>query len=86
MSDQWKERPPDAPDSWPASELRVEMMRIAIRIKHKGGTLDGTLDDIAGDDLHVIDYNGHEHVLPSAEIIAYSLPESPIDHSNEMRP
>jgi hypothetical protein len=86
MSDQWKERPPDAADDWPASELRVGMMRIPIQIKRESGTLDGTLDDILGDDLHVVDFNGHEHVVPSAEVLAYSLPESPIDHSDEMRP
>jgi hypothetical protein len=86
MSDQWKERPSDAPDDWPASELRVGMMRIPIQIKREGGTLDGTLEGIAGDDLEIIDFNGHEHVVPSAEVLAYSLPEPPIDHSNEMRP
>ena len=75
----WRYRPWDAPDGWASDQLGAEVLPLRVQINRAGEIVEGTLAEIVGNELlHVIDREGMRHVIPSADVTAYSLPVPPI--------
>jgi hypothetical protein len=74
----WRYRPWGAADGWAADELGAEVLPVRVQVNRRGEVLEGSLTEIVGGELNVIDREGMRHVFPSADVIAYSLPIPPI--------
>lgn len=70
----WRHRPWDAPDTWAADELSEGPLPVRVRVD-PGEILEGTLTEIAGTELHLVDREGMRRSLASADVTAYALSE-----------
>jgi hypothetical protein len=71
----WRYRPWDTPDSWAADHLGAVGLPEQVQIINCGEILEGTLAEIVDNELHVVDWEGMRHQVPSADVTAYTLSE-----------
>jgi hypothetical protein len=72
----WRYRPWDAPDTWAADNLGASPLPVRVQL-NQGEILEGTLAEIVGSELHVIDREGMRREVASSDVTAYALSEPP---------
>jgi hypothetical protein len=70
----WRYRPWDAPDTWAADNLGAGPLPVRVQI-NRTEILEGTLAEIVGDTLQVVDREGMRREIASADVTAYALSE-----------